>query len=942
MKQTAKKILSCVLAVLMLVCAVPMAASAAEVSSGQCGDNVYWSLDDQGTLTISGSGDMWEPERYPNWDDGETPQLFSGWSVSKVVIEKGITSIWSSAFTRCVNLTSIVVDDNNEDYSSEDGVLFNKSKTTLIQYPNSDLRTTYTIPKSVTNIAPRAFKNCSNLINIVLPDGMTNIDMYAFEDCSNLSSIVIPENVTSIDYGVFKGCSKLISVEMPDSIEIIENGAFEDCSSLSNVVISNGVISIGRHSFRGCSSLKSIAIPDGVTDLGDSAFEECSELENITIGSGISRIENHTFKGCSSLKSIIIPDNVRNMEVDAFDECANLESIKIGSGLGISGEGALFYGCKSLKYIDVDPDNRYFSSSINGVLFNKNKTQIMRYFEGNESNEYIIPDEVASLYYGAFWNCENLRSITIPDSVTYIGCCAFYNCSNLNDIVISNSVTCIDESAFYNCEKLSDVYYTGSQDEWNEIDICWANDSLTDATIHYENETEDEISGQCGDNVYWTLDDEGLLQISGAGAMYDYYQEDNNLSSPFSDLDIKKIEINNGITYIGHQTFNMSWYWTEYVSIPESVEEIAEDAFDTGIKEYLVNSANKYYSSDEYGVLFDKNKTKLLNYPITNERTSYDIPNTVLDINNRAFSGAWYLEDVTIPNSITNIGIGTFSGCSFNNITIPDSVVSIGEYAFGSCDVLANVNIGSGVESIENMAFAGCQKLKNVKVPNNVKSIGDYAFGYMSKGDGEDEDLKYENFTIYGEKNTAAEKYAQENNFIFVDINPTPTTLTDTATGIELTYDQNVLSKNVSLVVEPIADSVGSAALKDNYKFVSSYDISLEKDGVKTQPNGKVTVKMPLPDGYNADTTAVYYVSADGKAERLESTYDDGCVVFETDHFSEYVLVDESTQYGIYQPAECTHICHKGGFVGFIYKIVRLFWKLFGINKTCACGIEHY
>ena len=117
----------------------------------------------------------------------------------------------------------------------------------------------------------------------------------------------------------------------------------------------------------------------------------------------------------------------------------------------------------------------------------------------------------------------------------------------------------------------------------------------------------------------------------------------------------------------------------------------------------------------------------------------------------------------------------------------------------------------------------------------------------------------------------------------------------------------------------------------------AAFDIFFEIDGKKVQPDGKVTVRIPIISGYNIFTTAIYYLDDNGNKTKIESRYKDGYIVFETDHFSEYVLVDESSEF-----ADCSCNCHKIGFGGFIYKILRLFWKLFKTNQFCKCGVTHY
>ena len=254
-----------------------------EEDSGKDG-NITWRLTKDGTLYIEGQGDMpdygWD--KIPPWRD---------FSINKVVVQKGITSIGSFAFGDCSSLSSIE------------------------------------IPEGVTSIGFSAFEYCSSLSSIKIPEGVTSIGFHAFGDCSSLSSIKIPKGVTSIEGSAFEGCSSLSSIEIPKGVTSIGSGAFENCSSLSSIKIPEGVTSIENGAFSGCSSLSSIKMPEGVTSIGSGAFENCSSLSSIKIPEGVTSIECYAFEACSSLNSIKIPKNVSEIGISVFDECYELVSI---------------------------------------------------------------------------------------------------------------------------------------------------------------------------------------------------------------------------------------------------------------------------------------------------------------------------------------------------------------------------------------------------------------------------------------------------------------------------------------------------------------------------------------------------------------------------------------------------------------------------------------
>ena len=236
-----------------------IAASAA--SSGNCGDsgsNVTWLLDDNGTLTISGSGKI---EDYRS--DIDQPWYSNRSDITSVVIEPGVTSIGSLAFYKCSNLTSI------------------------------------TIPSGLTSIGEMAFFNCSALTSVTIPNGVISIGNFAFGSCTGLKSITIPSSVTSIENNIFQDCTGLTNITVDSS-----NPSF--CSE-SGVLFNKDKTTLIY-----CPRRKtgSYTIPDGVTAIGDYAFYYCSGLTSVTIPNSVTSIVNLAFWDCDSLTIVYIPSGV--------------------------------------------------------------------------------------------------------------------------------------------------------------------------------------------------------------------------------------------------------------------------------------------------------------------------------------------------------------------------------------------------------------------------------------------------------------------------------------------------------------------------------------------------------------------------------------------------------------------------------------------------------
>ena len=602
-------------------------------------------------------------------------------SLTGITIPDSVTSISDSAFSCCSSLTSITIPDsviNIGSYAFEDcksltSITIPDSVTSIGSrtFYNCTSLTSITIPNSVTSIGDYAFSDCTSLTSITIPNSVTSIRDDAFSDCTSLTSITIPDSVTSIGSHAFCGCTSLTEISVnsknanyssengmlfnkdktmlicypagkkdssysiPDSVINIGSYAFENCKSLTSITIPDSVTSIGGAAFRYCKSLTSITIPDSVTSIGGSAFSDCTSLTSITIPDSVTSISVGAFLRCKSLTSITIPDSVTSIGWGAFLDCTSLTSITVPDGVTSIGVAAFRY-CKSLTSITIPDsvtsigqyafyDTAYYNDESNwenGILYMGNHLiDAKEDISGNVS----IKQETKTIAGEAFSGCTSLTSISIPNSVTSIGSGAFLDCSVLTNITIPDNVMSIGSNIF------EGTAYYNDESNWDN-GILYFNDYLL--------VTKRNVSGSA--------------EIKhGTKIVADY---------AFSDCtSLTSITIPNSVTSIGDYAF---WYCTSFtnITIPDSVTSIGEGAFSgcTSLTEINVSSENKNYNS-ENNVLFNKNKTKLIQYPIGTKDTSY-----------------------TIPDSVTSIETGAFYHCkSLTSITIPDSVTHISEKALG-------------------------------------------------------------------------------------------------------------------------------------------------------------------------------------------------------------------------------------------------------------------
>ena len=278
---------------------------------GICGDHLTWTLDGNGTLTISGTGAMYDSVQWNGQKE----------NIKKVVINNGVTTIGDLAFFQCVNLGSVE------------------------------------IPSSVTTIRSKAFENCTNLTSVTFADGsaLTSIGNFAFELCVNLQSIQIPSSVTSIGASAFLSCTNLTSVTFAEGSALTSMGesAFQLCKKLTSVTIPSGVTSIEDYAFDTCTGLTDVTIPSSVTSIGNYAFNACSRLVSIEIPAGVKSIGVDAFRDCESLESVTIPSSVTSIGNFAFCNCSKLESVTIPSSVTSMGESA-FQHCKKLTSVTIE------------------------------------------------------------------------------------------------------------------------------------------------------------------------------------------------------------------------------------------------------------------------------------------------------------------------------------------------------------------------------------------------------------------------------------------------------------------------------------------------------------------------------------------------------------------------------------------------------------
>ncbi len=668
-----------------------------------------------------------------------------------------------------------------------------------------------TIPDSVTEIGGRAFEDCNNLVSVHIPDGLIGIGNWAFASCGNLTNINIPNNIKYIGYDVFSGCGSLdyntydnarylgdennpyvILVSANDDIpdctihkdtKFIGDNAFFGCTNLETITIPNKVVVIGYYAFGDCTNLASVNMLDGVVNIREGAFIGCKSLIDVTIPESVTVIDYDAFRYCINLTNVSIPNSVKNIGECAFGSCISLTDIVIPNSVINIGEGA-FAGCRRLKSMVLpfvggclEPISE--TAHLFGYIFGEEE-----YSECYEAEQYYysygvrfactyyIPSSLESITITggdilkeAFINCDGLVSVVLPDGLTSIEPYTFYSCSSLTSITIPDSVTSIGNNAFSDCD-LKNISIPNSVCHIGSYAFSGCN--FTNIIIPNNiNMIEDNTFENC-ENLKSVTIPNGLTIIGdyafhNCDSLTDIYIPESVTKigcSAFKNCDnLTGVEFSNGVCYIDERAFyNCDSLKT--VFIPKSVVSIGSEAFDAcgSLTHILVDEDNTSYSSDDCGVLFNKDKTSFIFVPKA-IKGSYIIPNSVTNIGS-VFQNCTDLTSLYIGNGIVKVSYAAFYGCSnLVSVFIPDCVTSVAGNAFYNCNNLTDINIPNSVTQIGEKAFYNCTNLKNVMIPDSITYIGDNTFDLCDE------------LTIIGSVGSYAETYARNNNIPFVYAN---------------------------------------------------------------------------------------------------------------------------------------------------------------------------
>lgn len=825
-------------------------------------------------------------------------------SISSVRIHKKVTSVGHSAFEECVNLQSVYIEDLISWCDIDFGVWCgNPLENGADLYLNEEKVVNLVIPKEVTWIRDSAFVGCGSIISVHIPKSVTSVGSYAFKGCSNLKKVYAEDltawcnmsfgsdgsNPLSNGADLYLNENKATHITIPQDVTIIRSGIFQGYTGLESITISENVENIQYYAFEGCTGLTDIDIPKGVNSIGSAAFRGCSSLTSIIVPEGVTCIESRTFEGCTGLTSVDLPSSINYIESGAFLNCESLASIEIPENV-INIEARVFEGCTSLRNVQ-------------------------------------IPENVTEIEYRMFYACKNLDNVIIPENVSGIGIEAFYGCEVLTSINIPKNVTYMWDDAFAACENLETVYIT-DMETWCNIDFSsGANPLENGADLYLNNEKivnlviPEEVTN-IGKDIFRGCTSVTSVTIPNGVTIIGPYSFAGctnliNVSLPESIVSIShgafwgcanliNINIPSQTESIGTWTFS-NCTSLESIIIPRSITSIGQDEEYDYIGYYGggtfagCEKLKMVYIDDisawckiKFGDSFSNPLSEGASLYVNGEKvTELTIPEGIENIGQYTFFGCTSLISLSISENVTSIGGSAFYGCqNLTEIGIPESVVEIDRGAFANCSSLVEINIPEGVEHIGSYAFWNCSKLARVYLPRGINYIGYAAFfvdeyGSIFSGtvyySGNEEEWD----TINKEDNIwEFEKIAVVCNYIGLNSNDIKIHATTNEIDADVKFQVTKIEEEKA--IEDVTNSLGKFKIND----CVLYDMTLTKDNIQVQPDGEITICIPVPENVNTTNCKVFYIDKSGNATDMNAVYENGYMVFNTDHFSYYALVE--------------------------------------------------
>ena len=649
-------------------------------------------------------------------------RAFEGTAIKTIELGKNVNSIGKDAFLNNKVFEGFSIVEKNKEYSSVDGVLYNKDGNSLIMYPAAKAGA-FELPQNVSEIREGAFKNAaiteikipqdsaldtirnnafegSKLTAISLPENVTEINAETFKNAANLKTVEFGSNVSKIGKSAFEGTTALTEISLPDTLRDISAYAFKN-TGLVTVNIGNGVVRIGTETFADNKALKEVVLGENLEKLGEGSFMNCASLAKINLPANVNDFDVTAFKGCKALKKIAISNDNANYKVAAgaiysadgktLVAIANnaLTALKIADGTEVIAANAfdLATGINEITFpaslvnvkagaLDV---TSWFKAQKAGAVY----AGTVLYKVTGDVADLKIADKTTSIADNAV-NNKTVKAVTIPATVKTIGAYAFAE-SSIAEVVIPNSVTVIGNNAFQGAALLKKVTLSNALETMGK---AMFKDCVALASIK--------------------------IPATIKNIPVDAFLNCKSLAK----VDLGSVET------IGKYAF-ANCEKLIVIELPATLTELDPMSFYgcKALEAVNVKDGNAKFKSAE-GVVITADENNEFNtlalYP-AGKQGGYAVAEDIKFIADRAFYDCDNLTEVTFSDSIERIGTESFFDCdALLTITLPEGARNVGDYAFASCNELREFVVNSNLTEYAENAFDGCYYFNYELVTINV------------------------------------------------------------------------------------------------------------------------------------------------------------------------------------------------------------------------------